>query len=235
MKYILTLLLLTVAGSAFAQTGIFYDRTIRGEGVTVYEHEAVDGTPFRTFYFYTYGDEQCELDSYTVDHRIQREVVAEAIAECPNSIFPPFHPLCDPVVVRVVELIDEIVTLPAVEIDCDDNGQRWFLGTNQIITDVLSIPENEGLQNGDSIGRLFITEGVNFPTCIPSLEPFEDDVDICGVPKAVGAYILRPAKEGGFYMWVESNSGDHVDPLFDHAYEFTTALVEYPPVAEPKD
>ena len=222
MKYLLTLLLLTVAGSAFAQTGIFYDRTVRGEGVTVYEHEAIDGTPFRTFYFYTYGEEQCEIDYFTIEHRIQREVVAEAIAECPNSIFWPHNPLCDPVVVQVTESLDEIVTLPSVDVSCDDNGQRWFLGTDAID------------KEGDSMGKFYITEGVNFPACVPSLEPFEQDVDICGVPELIGEYILRPV-EGGYHMWVESTDNNHTDPLFDHIYFFTTALVEYLPVVEPKD
>lgn len=224
MKTLLILILLLFAAPAIAQTGIFYDATVRGEGVTVYEHEGLvleEFVDFRTFYFYTYGREECEIERYTIDHRIQREVVAEAIAECPNSIFPPFKPLCDPVVVKVTEQLDEVVTLPAADVACDLDGQRWFFGSDPID------------KADDSIGKLYMTHGMDYPTCVPSLLPFEEDVDICAELTVVGTYILRPAEEGGFLMWVESVDDNHTDPLFDRAFEFTTPLVEYPEI-EPK-
>jgi hypothetical protein len=214
MKILITLLLFVMAAPVFGQTGVYYDRTVRGEGITTHEHEAVTGEMFRTVYLYTLGDEQCQIianaDSVTADV----SVTATATAECPNSRFPPFSPLCDPVVVEVTESDSKTAHFTDMSEKCDINGQRWFLGSDEIDT------------AGDSIGKLYITEGMNFPECVPSLEPFEEDVDICAELILVGTYILRPNKEGGFLMWVESVDNNHTDPLFDHAYEFTTALIE---------
>ena len=218
-KLILAILLTCFTMPLLAQgTGIFYDRTVRGEGITVFEHQAITGEMFRTMYFYTYGETRCDLIDGPVQHDEQCvTVTATATAVCPNSFFPPHNPLCDPIVVEVSETACAVANAQTIEKECDINGQRWFIGSDEID------------KNGDSIGKLYITEGLNFPVCIPSLNPFEEDVDICGELTLVGTYILRPAKEGGFLMWVESVDDNHTDPLFDHAYEFTTPLVEYGP------
>jgi hypothetical protein len=214
MKTLIALALLTcLSAPLFAQTGIFYDRTVRGEGVTVFEHDGFlddEIVSFRTVYFYTHGDVQCDLVA-APDVIVEECVTVTAIAECPNSIFWPFNPLCDPVVVEETDCA--VAVAESLEADCDLNGQRFFFGSDPIDKD------------GDSIGEFYLTEGLNFPDCVPSLEPFEEDVFICAEVDAIGTYILRPAEEGGFNMWVESNMGDHDDPLFDHAYEFTTPLV----------
>ena len=236
MKYLFLTALLILSTPLAAQTGILYDRTLRGEGITVFEHEGFDKVPFRTFYFYTYGDDQCEIDSYNVDHHLQREVVAEAIAECPNSIFPPFKPLCDPVVVKVTEVLNEIVTLPAADIECNQDGQRWFVASDPIVQKT----DGEGIEAGDSIGKFYATNGMDYPHCVPSNDPFEEDVDICGVPEQVGNYILRPDGDGGFLMWVQEPEQVNPlldgpkDPLFDRTYFFDTPLVVIGEVAEPK-
>jgi hypothetical protein len=214
MRILITLLLFVMAAPVFGQTGVFYDRTVRGEGVTVYEHDTLAGESFRTVYLYTHGNEQCEIIGYADSVTADVSVTATATAECPNSIFPPFKPLCDPVVVEVTESDSKTAHFTDMSEKCDINGQRWFLGTDEVDKD------------GDSIGDLYLTEGMNFPECVPSLEPFEEDVDVCAELTVIGTYILRPAKEGGFLMWVESTDDNHTDPLFDHAYEFTTALIE---------
>jgi hypothetical protein len=212
-KLWLFVLLTCLSAPLLAQTGVFYDRTVRGEGVTVFEHDGFldEGiVDFRTVYFYTHGDVQCDLVA-APDVIVEECVTVTATAICPDSIFWPHDPLCDPVIVTETDCA--VATAESLEADCDINGQRWLFGSDPID------------QNGDSIGNLYITEGLNFPDCIPSLEPFEEDVDICADVDVVGTYILRPAEEGGYFMWVESNVDDHVDPLFDHAYEFTTQLV----------
>jgi hypothetical protein len=214
MKILITLLLFVMAAPVFGQTGVYYDRTVRGEGITTHEHEALTGEMFRTVYLYTFGDEECEIIGRADSVTATVEVTATATAICPNSIFPPHKPLCDPVVVEVTETGTDTATFTDMHEECDLNGQRWFLGTDEINKD------------GDSIGKLYLTEGMNFPECVPSLEPFEEDVDICADLILIGTYILRPAEEGGFLMWVESVDDNHTDPLFDHAYEFTTPLIE---------
>jgi hypothetical protein len=219
-KFILAAILLLVTTIAYAQSGIFYDRTVRGEGITVFEHEGFldeEVVDFRTVYFYTYGDVQCNLiaaPKVIVEECVTATATATATAICPDSVFWPHEPLCDPVVVEVTEIDAEcaIAIADSLIANCDIDGQRWFFGSDPINKD------------GDSIGKFYITEGLNFPECVPSLEPFEEDVDICADVDVIGTYILRPAKVGGFHMWVESNVGNHIDPLFDHAYEFTTLL-----------
>ena len=213
-KLILAILLTCFTMPLLAQTGIFYDRTVRGEGVTIYEYDNIEGVPFRTMYFYTYGKDQCEIsDGPILTDRECVTVTATATAECPDSRFPPFNPLCDPVVVEVTDTGCAEAEAQTFEQACDINGQRWFLGSDPINKD------------GDTIGKLYITEGLNFPVCVPSLDPFEEDVDICAELTLVGTYILRPAEEGGYYFWVTSVDDNHTDPLFDHTYEFTTPLI----------
>lgn len=220
MKALFVLLLF--ATSVAAQTGIYHDRTVEGEGITVFEHQTRDKT-YRTVYFYTYGGESCEVVGVNLNAVATVSVTATATAECPNSIFPPFKPLCDPVVVEVTETETVIEPFTDMSEVCNLNAQRWFVGSNEVNVD------------GDSIGSLYITEGLDYPVCIPSLEPFKEDVDVCGDPEAIGTYILRPDKEnGGYLMWVQTlDEGESDDPLYNHLYEFTTPVVVIP-VASPR-
>ncbi|GAH32599.1 unnamed protein product, partial [marine sediment metagenome] len=151
---LLTVLLLLTCSTLFAQTGAYMDRTVIGEGITTYEHVGLlleESADFRTFYFYTHGEEQCEIvgepDSVTVD----LEVTAKATAECPKSIFPPFKPLCDPVVVEVTESDSKTAHFTDMSKTCDLNGQRWFLGSDPIDS------------NDDAMGNLYLTDGMDFP------------------------------------------------------------------------
>ena len=215
-------------GTAQAQTGVFYDRTIVGEGITVFESLALNGDNIRTAYFYTYGAEECELlgINQTVTANVSVTATATATAVCPNSIFYPFNPLCDPVTVEVTETetasnSENYIKLSEV---CDLNGQRWFLMSDPID------------KEGDSTGKIYITEGIDFPKCIPSVEPFEEDVSICTKPEHIGNYILRPMEDGGFAMWVQSLDPEFPppgDPLYNHPYYFDTVLV-LPEQAQPK-
>ena len=213
MKFLLLVCTLLFACSAYAQTGIYYDATYRGEGITVYEHENLKGDMIRTVYLYTYGKEQCETT--VTDLVVEVEVTATAV--CPNSIFPPYNPLCAPVVVTTTQ---DVPTQSFAE-TCDLNGQRWFVGSDEILK-----------EDGASIGTMYTTEGIDFPKCVPSDLPFEEDVDVCGEVIEVGAYILRPGKEGGFEMWIESD--DKTDPAFNNRYNFDTDLINQEPVKEPK-
>ena len=220
MKRFLLFTLLTLFSlGAFAQTGVYYDRTVVGEGVTVFEHTGIGGVPWRTFWLYTYGDEECEIVTEMVDHNIS--ATAEATAICPNSVFWPHNPLCDPVVETVV--VNQIVQLPHLSKECDLDGQRWFVGSDPVLLD-----------NGDSVGELYMTHGQDYPTCVPSLEPFEEDVDICDEVIPMGKYLMRVG-ETGYQLWVQAPNKLSTDPLYNHAFNFDTLLVDpSEPEAGPK-
>ncbi len=213
MKFLLLVCTLFFVASTFAQTDIYYDSTYRGEGVTVFETTNLKDEDIRTVYLYTYGAEVCDV--VIENTTVTVEVEATATAECPNSIFPPFAPLCDPVV--VTETVTETVPTQSVQSVCNLNGQRWFVGNDLI------------LKNGDSVGIMYTATGVKFPECIPSEDPFEEDVEICGDVTEVGEYIIRPLEGGGYEMWIASD--DKTDPAFNRRYRFDTSLLN---LIEPK-
>jgi len=207
MKLLLLVCTLLFACSAYAQTGIFYDHTYRGEGITVFEGKDLSGDTSRTVYLYTYGAEVCE--TFIQNSVVEVEVTATATAVCPNSFFPPFNPLCDPVV--VIETVTEAVPTQSFDEFCTLNGQRWFVGTDKVLK-----------EDGASIGTLYTAKGIDFPKCMLSEEPFEEDINICGDVTEVGDYILRPTKEGGYEMWIQSE--DKSDPAFNQRYNFADQL-----------
>jgi len=217
MKALLAVLLTLFAVTAVAQTGVYMDRTIVGEGITVYQYTTLSKEENRTVYFYTFGKEQCE----TAIQFTEQTLEVEAVAVCPNSIFPPFAPLCDP----VVQTNSITLNVPSLVETCDYNGQRWFVGSDRV-----------DAESGDSVGKLYIADGIDFPECIPSLEPFEEDVVLCADLEEVGLYVLRPNPEGGYLFFIKAADPESTDPAFGHTYNFDTGLIEIDqePVAEPK-
>ena len=212
MKYLFLTALLMLSAPVLAQTGIFYDSLYRGEGITVFEGADLSGDTVRTVYLYTYGAEVCA--TVTTRSVVNVEVTATATAECPNSILPPYNPLCDPVV--VTETVTQAVPTQNFDETCTLNGQRWFVGSDLV------------LKNGDSFGKMYTATGMDFPNCVPSDQPFEEDVLDCADVTEVGNYILRPDGKGGYEMWIES---DDDDPAFNKRYTFDINLLLE---AEPK-
>jgi len=207
MKALLAVILTLFAVTAVAQTGVYMDRTIVGEGITVYEYTTLNKEGDRTFYFFTFGKEQCETSIEFTEQTLE----VEAVAECPNSTEPPYSPLCDP----VVETNSITVNVPSLSESCDYNGQRWFVGSDRV-----------DAESGDSIGKLYLTDGIDFPECVPSLEPFEEDIIICADLEEVGQYVLRPNPEGGYLFFIKAANPYSTDPAFGHTYNFDTGLIE---------
>jgi hypothetical protein len=104
---------------------------------------------------------------------------------------------------------------------CDNNGQRWFYGTDEIVGD-------------DVGGALYATTGINYPMGEEDdLDPFVHNV---GKNVVVGKYLLRRTL-GGWRMDV-APVGDVLDKddfLFEGIFEFRKQLFEVnEAVAEPK-
>lgn len=203
MKYLFALILLLPL-IATAQTGIYYDETRDGEGITAYD----DGERL-VFYFYTYGGEDCDLIEGPVVSAQSCEVVT-ATAECPND--KQGEPLCAPVTV------DQTVCVTA-EADsiiksCDLNGQRWFFGV-------------EEWDGEDATGVLYLAEGVNYPEGV-----FNPDVwkgVTVGDPEVAGLYqIIWGGEEKGYHLevihWGDTLMPD--DPIYQQPYTFNTLLFE---------
>ena len=205
MKYILTVLLVMFASPLLAQTGIFYNDEYVGEGVTVFEHENLHGDLVRTAYLFTYGAEVCT--PVITDQIIKVKLVATATAECPDDKDTK-TPLCDPV--TVTEKVTKRVPTQSISTTCHMNGQRWFVGSD-VVDD-----------NGDTVGTMFVASGIDFPKCVPSDEPFEEDVLICGEVTKVGTYVIRPS-ETGYALWISSD--DKEDPAFNRRYDLNTNLI----------
>jgi hypothetical protein len=55
-RFILSILLMVVAATAVAQSGVFYDVDRKGEGVTVFDWVNLHHEAMVTFYFYTYDE-----------------------------------------------------------------------------------------------------------------------------------------------------------------------------------
>ena len=79
--------------------------------------------------------------------------------------------------------------------------QRWFVGNGAV------------QKGGDTLGKLYQTEGYFYPIGGPCQIPFQNCV---GQNILVGYFFLRPNPEGeGYLLWVEPLEGDEVEPKED--------------------
>ncbi len=174
MKYLLAFLLLA-ANTAFAQTGAYADPDYNGEGIVVLERDGHFVT-----YFYTYGAERCDVTTRTE----YRFVSCEATAQCPIDPLTG-RPYCPPVTVRDSARIQA----QTQELECDNNGQRWFL---------MSDPFKK--VKGWVEGYVLATQGIDYPNQFISIDPenpFGSDVaDVFPVAR----YVLQPDGEEGYAM-----------------------------------
>ena len=204
-RFLLALLLMPI--TAFAQTGIYYDPMVNGEGITAFD----DGERL-SFYLYTYGAERCDLVEGATVSNTECEtatVTVEATAECPLD--KKGDTLCDPVIVTVTEDVEVCVSAEAtsIEKECDLNGQRWFFAADDF-------------DGKSATGLFYSAQGINFPKGVLNPEIW-GGVHV-GEVKVVGIYLMEWDGVGYTMTVVPFGDVDPTDPIYQQVYTFTTQL-----------
>ena len=101
----------------------------------------------------------------------------------------------------------------------DGQQNQWYVG-------------NDLVQKGDeTVGKLYTTEGVDYPFGVPCAEPFENCV---GELILVGYYVMRPnPKDEGYQLWVAPPEEDDEkedfkladDWLYERTFTFDVPLL----------
>ena len=100
-----------------------------------------------------------------------------------------------------------------LELDCDQNGQRWFFGseTYDPVLDQIK-------------GELFIVDGQNYPEGI--MDPFDPFVQNVGKAEVVGEFTLRRGGNG-WRLFVDQDGTERLhdgDVLYEAIWEFQDLL-----------